>query len=77
MIRQFDIVQPDGTVLKPYAEVDYKTSGGWDSYNALQVGLARRFSSGVTLNSQYTYGKSRRQHFRIERCFDVGERKRQ
>jgi hypothetical protein len=59
VIRQFDIVQPDGTVLRPYAEVDYKTSGGWDSYNALQVGLARRFSSGVTLNSQYTFGKSR------------------
>ena len=58
VIRQFDIVQPDGTVLKPYAEIDYKTSGGWDSYNALQVGLGRRFNSGVTLNSQYTFGKS-------------------
>ena len=58
VIRQFDIGRPDGTVLKPYAEIDYKTSGGWDSYNALQVGLGRRFSSGVTLNSQYTYGKS-------------------
>lgn len=59
VIRQFDIVQPDGTVLKPYAEIDYKTSGGWDSYNALQAGLGRRFSSGLTLNSQYTFGKSR------------------
>ena len=58
VIRQFDIVQPDGTVLRPYAEVDYKTSGGWDSYNALQAGLGRRFSSGLTLNSQYTFAKS-------------------
>ncbi len=57
-IRQFSIVQPDGTVLNPWAEIDYKTSGGWDSYNALQLSLGRRFASGVTLNSQYTYGKS-------------------
>jgi hypothetical protein len=58
VIRQFDIVQPDGTVLRPYAEIDYKTSGGKDSYNALQVALGRRFTSGLTLNSQYTLGRS-------------------
>ena len=58
VIRQFDIVQSDGTILRPYAEIDYKTSGGWDSYNAAQLSLARRFSSGLTLNSQYTFGKS-------------------
>ncbi len=58
VIRQFDIVQPDGTVLKPFAEVDIKTSGGYDSYNALQVTLGRRFNTGLTLNSQYTYSKS-------------------
>ena len=58
VIRQFDIVQPDGKVLKPYAEVDYKTSGGNDSYNAMQLALTRRFTSGLTLNSQYTWGKS-------------------
>jgi hypothetical protein len=45
-------------VLKPYAEVDYKTSGGNDSYNAMQLALTRRFTSGLTLNSQYTWGKS-------------------
>ncbi|MBP1601883.1 MAG: hypothetical protein H6Q06_2034, partial [Acidobacteria bacterium] len=50
--------QPDGKVLKPYAEVDYKTSGGQDSYNAMQLALTRRFTSGLTLNSQYTWGKS-------------------
>jgi hypothetical protein len=58
VIREFDIVQPDGKVLKPYAEVDYKTSGGVDSYNAMQLALTRRFASGLTLNSQYTWGKS-------------------
>jgi hypothetical protein len=58
VIRQFDIVQANGSILKPYAEIDYKTSGGWDSYNALQIGLGRRFTSGVTLNSQYTFAKS-------------------
>jgi hypothetical protein len=58
VIRQFDIVQSDGSILRPYAEIDFKTSGGWDSYNAAQLSLARRFSSGLTLNSQYTFAKS-------------------
>ena len=48
----------DGSIQRPYAEVDYKTSGGKDNYNALQVSLARRFSDGLTLNSQYTFGRS-------------------
>jgi len=58
VIRQFDIVQPDGSVLRPYAEVDYKTSGGRDNYNAMQVSLGRRLSDRLTLNSQYTWGRS-------------------
>jgi hypothetical protein len=58
VIRQFDIVQPDGTILRPFAEVDTKTSGGHDSYNALQVSLGRRFNSGLTMNSQYTFARS-------------------
>ena len=53
---QFEIV--DGAVLNPYAEIDFKTSGGHDSYNSLQLSLARRVSSGLTLNSQYTLGRS-------------------
>lgn len=57
VIREFDIVQGN-TILRPFAEVDYKTSGGHDSYNALQLSLARRFNSGLTLNSQYTFGRS-------------------
>jgi len=31
---------------------------GSKDYNAMQVGLGRRFNYGVTLNSQYTFGKS-------------------
>ena len=64
VIREFSIVTPGAagqnpTVQNPFAEVDYKRSGGHDSYNALQVSLARRFNTGVTLNAQYTYGTSR------------------
>jgi hypothetical protein len=57
VIRQFDIVN-GSTVLKPYAEIDVKTSGGYDSYNAMQLSLARRFQKGLTLNAQYTLGRS-------------------
>lgn len=63
VVREFSIVTDNGagknsTVLNPFAEVDYKRSGGHDSYNALQATLNRRFNSGVTLNAQYTFGKS-------------------
>jgi hypothetical protein len=63
IIRQFSIVTPrpglDPLVQDPFAEIDYKTSGGHDSYNAFQGSLARRFNTGVTLNAQYTYSTSR------------------
>src|SRR6185369_11744106 len=56
-VREFSIIS--GTnVQNPFAEVDYKTSGGHDSYNALQMTLARRLTSGLTLNSQYTFSRS-------------------
>ena len=56
-VREFSIIS--GTnVQNPFAEVDYKTSGGEDSYNALQMTLARRLSTGLTLNSQYTFSRS-------------------
>jgi hypothetical protein len=55
--RQFDIVQ-GSTILRPYAEIDFKTSGGHDSYNALQASLVRRLSTGLTMSGQYTYSKS-------------------
>jgi hypothetical protein len=57
-VREYDIVSGT-TVQKPYAEIDYKTSGGDDRYDALQTSLSRRFDSGLTMNAQYTYGFSR------------------
>jgi len=43
----------------PFAEVDYKTSGGHDSYNALQLAVNKRSARGLALNGQYTYGFSK------------------
>jgi hypothetical protein len=57
-IRQFSIVSGT-TVQNPYAEVDYKTSGGDDRYDALQTSLSRSLSNGLTMNAQYTYAFSR------------------
>ncbi len=47
VIREFSIVQRDADgnvtgVQNPYAEIDFKTSGGRDSYNALMLSLNRR-----------------------------------
>jgi Carboxypeptidase regulatory-like domain len=63
-IREFDIVTygADGriaTINRPFAEIDYKTSGGRDSYNGLQLGLTRRSALGLVMNAQYTYGFSK------------------
>lgn len=57
-VREFSIVSGTSSVQNPFAEVDYKTSGGSDSYNALQLSLGRRFNTGLTLNSQYTFSRS-------------------
>jgi hypothetical protein len=56
-VREFSIISGNN-VQNPFAEVDYKTSGGEDSYNALQMTLARRITTGLTLNSQYTFSRS-------------------
>lgn len=56
-VREFAIISGT-TVLNPFAEVDYKTSGGHDSYRALQMSLGRRFNTGLVLNSQYTWARS-------------------
>jgi hypothetical protein len=63
-IREFDIVtrNADGTIAtieRPYAEIDYKTSGGHDSYNAMQVSLSRRSARGLSMNAQYALGYSK------------------
>src|SRR4029079_4544894 len=47
------------SVQRPFAEVDYKTSGGRDSYNAMQTSFTRRAATGVALNAQYTLAYSR------------------
>ena len=66
-VRQFDILNnPTACGLaasavplcRPFAEIDTKTSGGSDRYDALQLTLSRRISNGLTLNMQYTFGKS-------------------
>ena len=57
-VREFSIVSGASSVQNPYAEIDDKTSGGHDSYRALQMSLTRRLSSGLTLNSQYTFSRS-------------------
>lgn len=56
-VREFDSLTGT-TQNRPFAEVDYKTSGGDDSYNALQLSLVRSFSTGLTVNTQYTFAKS-------------------
>ena len=62
-IREFDIItrNPDGTIAtinRPFAEIDYKTSGGHDSYNSMQLSLSRRSVKGVSMNAQYALGYS-------------------
>jgi len=69
-IREFDVVgygynATTGTTfadptqrLQPFGEIDYKTSGGRDRYDALQIQINRRFTKGLTINAQYQLGKS-------------------
>lgn len=57
-VREFAIVSGASSVLNPFAEIDTKTSGGHDTYKSLQMSLGRRFSKGLTLNSQYTFSSS-------------------
>jgi len=41
-----------------FAEVDVKATNGTDSYNAMQMTLNRRFSSGLIFGSQWTWAHS-------------------
>jgi carboxypeptidase family protein len=64
VVREFSIPIRDASgnitsVQNPFAEVDYKTSGGHDSYNAMMLQLSRRAASGISLNVQYTLGRSK------------------
>src|SRR5206468_11366927 len=64
VVREFSIVTARDAagnptaVQNPFAEIDYKTSGGRDNYNALQLGLSRRSANGLSLNAQYTLSRS-------------------
>jgi len=57
VVREFSVVNGN-TVTNRFAEIDTKTSGGNDRYNALEVVLNRRFSRGLTMGAQYTWGHS-------------------
>jgi hypothetical protein len=57
VVREFSVVNGT-TVTNRFAEIDTKTSGGNDHYSALQVLLNRKFSRGLSLGSQYTWGHS-------------------
>ena len=80
-VREFDIVTcangptapapvPGSTITgvqNPYAEIDYKTSGGHDSYNAMQLALTRRSSNGLDVERSVHAGLQQGQHRRLER----------
>jgi hypothetical protein len=41
-----------------FGQIDFKTSGGTDHYDSLQTSVQRRFSRGLTLGGQWTWGHS-------------------
>ena len=64
VIREFSIAQRDASgnitsVQNPFAEIDVKTSGGRNNYNAMMLSVNRRSVSGLSTNMQYTLGRSR------------------
>jgi hypothetical protein len=56
-VREFSVVNGT-TVTNRFAEIDTKTSGGTDNYNALELVINRRFAHGLTSGAQYTWGRS-------------------
>ena len=56
-VREFSVVNGT-TVTNRFAEIDTKTSGGFDSFNGLQVLVSKRFSHGLTFGSQYMWSHS-------------------
>ena len=64
IVREFSLVERNAAgqitrVQNPYAEIDFKTSGGHDEYNAMMLSLNKRSANGLTMNLQYTLGESR------------------
>src|SRR5262249_30762526 len=61
------VVRSDGTLFFPagaprrnpaWGSIDYRTSNGRSTYNALQTGLTRRLSQGYQLQFSYTFSKT-------------------
>jgi len=67
-VREFDLINfslvngvptpTNGSRLNPFGEIDFKTSGGRDNFNALQLTVNRRFAKGLTLGGHYQWGQS-------------------
>ena len=80
VIREFSIVQRDATgnitgVQNPYAEVDYKTSGGHDSYNAMSCRCTRRSPTGLTHERAVHARQEQRQHAGSNEAHDRGQQR--
>ena len=79
-IREFDIVTygADGriaSIQRPYAEIDYKTSGGRDSYDAMQLALTRRSAHGL-VHERAVHVRPQPGHVRrLERSADGGQQR--
>jgi hypothetical protein len=60
--RYLDQFYPDPTgqtpTIDPYGSVDYKSDIGSSTYNALGLSLERRFSSGFSFQTRYTWSHS-------------------
>lgn len=41
-----------------FGQMDYKTSGGTDHYDSMQVSMQRRYAKGLTLGGQWTWAHS-------------------
>jgi hypothetical protein len=41
-----------------FGQIDYKTSGGTDHYDSMQVSVQRRYSKGLTLGGQWSWSHS-------------------
>ena len=57
-IRPLDQYFTDPANPDPYGSVDYKSDTGLSSYHALLVSLERRFSSGLSFQTHYTWSHS-------------------
>ena len=57
VVRELSVVNGT-TVTNRFAEIDTKTSGGNDHYNALDINLNRRFSRGLTMGAGYVWSHS-------------------